>query len=315
MNNFPSKETIIDAPQRIAAFIHQTPVLTCSSLNQIVGCDLHFKCENFQKMGAFKMRGAAYAVDSLNEEAKRKGVATHSSGNFAQALALSAKNHGIKAHIVMPENSPKVKKAAVLGYGAEVTDCASNLAARESTLKEVVAQTGATFVHPFNDWDVIIGNSTCANELLQQVADLDYIVSPVGGGGLISGIALAVHYLSPKTKVIGGEPMNADDAFRSLKAGNIVPVQNPDTIADGLRTSLGDKTFAVISELVEEIICVSEEEIIAAMRMVWERMKIIIEPSSAVSLAAVIKGQPKFEGKKVGVIFSGGNVDVEKLPF
>lgn len=315
MNNLPSKASVQSAPQRIAAFIHQTPVLTSVSLNKIVGCDLYFKCENFQKMGAFKMRGASYAVDCLSEEAKQKGVATHSSGNFAQALALSAKKHGIKAHIVMPENSPKVKKAAVLGYGAEVTDCASNLAARESTLKEVVARTGATFIHPFNDWNVITGNSTCATELLQQVADLDYIVSPVGGGGLISGIALATHYLSPKTKVIGGEPMKADDAFRSLKAGHIVPVETPDTIADGLRTSLGEKTFTVISELVEEIICVSEEEIIAAMRLVWERLKIIIEPSSAVSLAAVIKKPSKFEGKRIGVVFSGGNVDVEKLPF
>jgi len=316
MNKFPTKETIEAAPQRIAAFIHRTPVLTSSSINRIIGCDLYFKCENFQKMGAYKMRGAAHAVSCLSEEAKQKGVATHSSGNFAQALSLAAKAYGIKAYIVMPENSPKVKQAAVLGYGAEVIMCVSNLAAREATLKQVVKQTGATFVHPSNDIGVIVGNSTCANELLQEVGDLDYIFAPIGGGGLIAGTALAAHYLTDnQTKIMGGEPMMADDAYQSLKAGYIIPVQNPQTIADGLRTSLGDQNFPIIHQLVKDIIRVEETEIVVAMRLVWERMKIIIEPSSAVALAAVIKSQPQFEGKKVGVIFSGGNVDVENLPF
>ncbi|MFK7904193.1 MAG: threonine/serine dehydratase [Chitinophagales bacterium] len=316
MNNFPTKETVLSAPQRIAAFIHRTPVLTSSSINQIVGCDLYFKCENFQKMGAYKMRGASHAVSCLSEEAKQKGVATHSSGNFAQALSLAAKAYGIKAYIVMPKNSPKVKRAAVLGYGAEVIMCESNLAAREATLKQVVERTGATFVHPSNDMDVIVGNSTCANELLQEVGDLDYIFAPIGGGGLIAGTALAAHYLTDnQTKIMGGEPMMADDAYQSLKAGRIIPVQNPQTIADGLRTSLGDQNFPIIHQLVQDIIRVEEAEIVATMRLVWERMKIIVEPSSAVALAAVIKGQPQFEGKKIGVIFSGGNVDVENLPF
>lgn len=310
----PTKQNLEATYNRIQPFIHRTPVLSSQSINQITGANIFFKCENFQKMGAFKMRGAANAILNLSEADRQKGITTHSSGNFAQAVALSAKLLGVKAYIVMPENAPSVKKAAVLGYGAEVIEAESTQAGRENKVKEVIAQTGATFVHPSNDIDVILGQGTSALELIEEVVDLDYILTPVGGGGLIAGTALAAEYFS-NAKVIGGEPAGADDAYHSLKTGEIQPSINPDTIADGLRTSLGDKNFPIIQKFINTIIRVEEDTIVQAMRLVWERMKIIIEPSSAVPLAAVLTEPRFFEEKKVGIIVSGGNVDLGKLPF
>jgi len=301
--------------QRIKPFIHNTPILSSGLINEIIGADVYFKCENFQKMGAFKMRGALNAVLQLSEEQKKFGVATHSSGNFAQALALSAKMQNIKAYIVMPENAPEVKKKAVKGYGGDVIECEANLEARETTLRKVVEDTGAKFLHPYNDYQVIEGQGTAAMELIEEHADLDYIVAPVGGGGLLSGTALATQYMSPETKVIAGEPMGADDAWQSMEKGELIPQTNPQTIADGLLTSLGDKTYPIIRDYVEKIIRVEEEEIVAAMRLIWERMKLIVEPSSAVALAAILKEKEKYKGKKVGIILSGGNVDLGNLPF
>lgn len=311
-----SPEVIQAAHQRIRPHIHQTPVLESRQLNERLGARVYFKCENMQKVGAFKMRGAANAVFSLKPEERKKGVATHSSGNHAQALALAARQAGIPAYIVMPRTAPNVKVAAVKGYGAEVIFCEPTLAARESTLQEVVTRTGATFVHPYNDDRVIAGQATAAKELFDQVEELlDVIVTPVGGGGLLSGTVLSARSFSPATKVWAGEPAGADDAYRSLQEGAIVPQTAPNTIADGLLTSLGEKTYAIISKGVEQIILVSEEEIIEAMRFLWERMKLVVEPSGAVPLAAVIKEKEVLKGKCIGIILSGGNVDLGKLPF
>ncbi|WP_461638163.1 pyridoxal-phosphate dependent enzyme [Labilibaculum euxinus] len=310
-----TKESLQEAHKRIQKFIHRTPVMSSQLINQIVGADIYFKCENFQKMGAFKMRGATNAILQLSETEKEFGVATHSSGNFAQAIALAAKVQGIKAYIVMPSNAPEIKKTAVKGYGGEIIECIPTLEARETTLNEVVNKTGAVFLHPYNDYQVIEGQATAAMELIEDHDDLDAIFAPVGGGGLLSGTALAAHYFSPNTKIIAGEPMGADDAWQSMQKGEIVPQTNPQTIADGLLTSLGDKTFPIIREHVEEIIRVEEKEIIAAMRLIWERMKIIAEPSSAVALAALIKEKKKYKGQKVGIILSGGNVELSRLPF
>ncbi len=308
-------QELLSAQQRIARYIHRTPVMQSALINEIVGADIFFKCENFQKMGAFKMRGAVNAVLQLSDYQKQKGVATHSSGNFAQALALAAKQQGIKAYVVMPQNAPTIKKEAVKGYGGEIIECASTLEARESTVQQVIAETGATFLHPYNDYHVIAGQATAAMELFEDHHDLNAVFAPVGGGGLLSGTALAAHYFSSKTTVIAGEPLGADDAWQSLQKGSIVPQQNPNTIADGLRTSLGDKTFPIIKGYVNEIVRVTEQEIVAAMQLVWERMKIIIEPSSAVALAALIKNKQNYQHHKVGIILSGGNVQLNKLPF
>ncbi len=301
------------AIERIQPYIHRTPVLTCQTLDQMAGATLFFKCENFQKMGAFKMRGAANAILQLTDDERQRGVATHSSGNFAQAIALSAQMLGIPAYIVMPSNSPEVKKAAVRGYGGEIIECEPNLAAREETLGKVVERTGAAFIHPFNDENVIMGQGTAALELLQDVDNLDIIVSPVGGGGLLAGTALAAHHFSPKTKVWAGEPAGANDAWQSKQAGKIIPQNNPQTIADGLRTSLGDKTWPIIRNHVERIVLVEEDEIIASLRLLMERMKIVVEPSGAVALAAVLKEKTALAGKRVGIILSGGNVDLKAL--
>ncbi len=310
-----TKENLLETQQRIQKFIHRTPVMSSQLINDIVGADIYFKCENFQKMGAFKMRGATNAILQLSEIEKEFGVATHSSGNFAQALALAAKVQGIKAYIVMPSNAPDIKKTAVKAYGGEVIECIPTLEARETTLNDVVNKTGAVFLHPYNDYNVIQGQATAAMELIEEHHNLNAIFAPVGGGGLLSGTALAAFHFSPNTKVIAGEPMGADDAWQSIQKGEIVPQTNPKTIADGLLTSLGDKTFPIIKEHVEDIIRVEENEIIAAMRMIWERMKIIVEPSSAVALAALIKEKKKYKGQKIGVILSGGNVELSKLPF
>ena len=312
---YPSKDIIEEAARRIVPFVHRTPIMTSSSINAITGLQLFLKCENFQKVGAFKYRGATNAVLTLSEAERKNGVATHSSGNHAQALALAARNNGIRAYIVMPENSTAVKMEAVRGYGAEVITCVPTQKAREDTLAEIVKKTGATFIHPYNNYRIIAGQATAAKEFIEEVKDLDIVMAPVGGGGLLSGTALSAHYFLPSVTVIAGEPANADDAYRSLQKGEMLEAVPPNTIADGLLTSLGDKTFAIIQKHVKEIVTVTEEEIIAAMRLVWERMKIIIEPSSAVPVAAAIKIKERLKGKRIGIVISGGNVDLTNLPF
>ena len=311
----PDLQTIEAAHARIRPFIHRTPVLTSQSIDAAVGASIFFKCENMQRVGAFKMRGAANAVLSLSAAERAQGVATHSSGNHAQALAAAAKAVGCKAHIVMPENAPRVKLNAVRGYGAEVTLCAATMQARESTLAQVVEQTEAAVVHPYNDYRVIAGQATAAKELLEDVPELDIIITPVGGGGLLSGTALITHYLAPQVNVVAGEPEGADDAYRSFTLGELMPAVNPSTIADGLLASLGSKTFPIIKQYVQHIYTVSDAEIVDAMRLIWERMKIVVEPSGAVTLAVMLKHKEAFSGKRVGNIVSGGNVDLAKLPF
>jgi len=311
----PSIEDIRGAAERIRPFVHRTPVLHCKTFNELLGAELFFKCENFQKGGAFKIRGAANAVFSLNDKEATSGVATHSSGNHAAAIALAARWRGIRAHVVMPENAPNVKKMAVAGYGAEITPCLPTLKAREETLAELVDRTGAMFIHPYNDYRVIAGQSTAALELCGEIPDLDMVIAPVGGGGLLSGTAIAVSAVSPDTEVFGAEPEQADDAFRSLQAGRILPSDHSDTIADGLRTSLGDLTFPIIQERVKDIVTVSEEGIVSAMRFIWERMKIVIEPSAAVPLGALLTHGLASPGKRIGLILSGGNVDLANLPW
>ncbi|HET6769817.1 MAG TPA: pyridoxal-phosphate dependent enzyme [Chitinophagaceae bacterium] len=308
-----TEQHIEEAHERIKPFIHKTPVLTSRTLNNISGVEIFFKCENFQKIGAFKIRGGMNAVLSLAPEERKKGIATHSSGNHAQAIAYAAREVGTKAYIVMPNNSPNVKVDAVKGYGAEIFFCESNQQARERKLQEVVEKTGAAFIHPYNDYRVITGQATAAKELIEEIPSLDFILAPVGGGGLLSGTLLSAHYFSPSTFVYAGEPEGAADAILSLKNGRIEKAPFVKTIADGLLTTLGDKTFAIIREYVKDILTVSDEEIIAAMRLVYERMKIVVEPSGVVPLAALLKNKNLFTGKKVGVIFSGGNVELKKL--
>jgi len=311
----PSFADVGAAAERIRPFAHRTPVLTCSSLDAMVGASLFFKCENFQKVGAFKFRGACNAVFSLGEEEAQRGVATHSSGNHAAALSLAARLRGVPAHVVMPRTSRAVKRAAVEGYGGRIVLCEPTLAAREATLAEVVADTGATVVHPYNDARVIAGQGTAALELLEDVRGLDVVMTPVGGGGLLSGTAISVTSLSPATRVVGAEPEGADDAFRSLQEGRIVPSVNPQTVCDGLLTSLGTLTFAIIRERVAEIVTVSDAAVIKAMRHIWERMKLVIEPSAAVTLGALLEGRLPVSGLRVGIILSGGNVDLSELPW
>lgn len=308
-----TKETIEKAAARIAPYIHSTPILTNKSINELTGLDLYFKCENFQKIGAFKIRGGMNASLQLNSEQMSKGVATHSSGNHAQALAFAAKMLDIKAYIVMPESSPQVKVNAVRGYGAEVTICASNQAARESTLQTIVDKTGATFIHPYDNDEVITGQATCVKEMIEALPHLEIVVTPVGGGGLLSGTCLGAHYFKPGLKVYAGEPEGAADAVLSIQTGKVEKAPFINTIADGLMTTLSERTLNIIKEHVTEILLVSDEEIKAALRLVYERMKIIIEPSCAVPLAAVLKNTVLFKGKKVGIILSGGNVDLSKF--
>ncbi len=309
------KQIMIETQKRIKPFIHNTPILTSTLLNEMVGANLFFKCENFQKMGAFKMRGATNAVMLLSEEQKQKGVVTHSSGNFAQALALAAKSQGINAFIVMPDSAPQVKKEAVKAYNGKIIECKSTLEAREKAAKEIQEQKGATFIHPSNDLHVIFGQGTAAKELLETQPDLDYIFAPVGGGGLIAGTAIAAEHFGTNCKVIGGEPFEADDAFRSLLSGQIESNVTTNTIADGLKTTLGDINFPIIQKGVEKIIRVTEEEIIAAMKLIWERLKIICESSSAVAFAALIKEKERYKNTNIGIIISGGNVNLDTLPF
>jgi len=311
----PTLHDIRQAAERIKPYAHRTPVLTNASLDQKVGARVFLKCENLQKVGAFKFRGACNAVYSLTDEEAARGVCTHSSGNHAQALALAAGMRGIPAYIVMPDNAPAVKKNAVAGYGGVITFCEPTLEARESTMEKIRSETGATVVHPYNDRRVISGQGTAALELLEDVPDLDVIIAPVGGGGLLSGTAIAATELKRGIRVIAGEPEMADDAFRSMQAGEIIPSVHPRTIADGLLTSLGTLTFPIIQQRVEQIVTVSETGIIETMKYIWERAKIIIEPSSAVAVGVLWEKKIDLSGLKVGVILSGGNVDLEKLPW
>lgn len=315
MNQLLTKTGIEESHERIKDTVHRTPILSSHTINRLLGVEVVFKCENFQKIGAFKIRGASNASALLTPEERARGLATHSSGNHAQAVALSAKMLGVPAYIVMPENAPAAKRAATEGYGAQITSCENTLAARESTLQKVVEETGATFIHPYNDYNVIAGQATCAKELLEDVDGLDILTAPVGGGGLMSGTLLSARYFAPGVKVYGGEPKEVDDAYRSLKSGQLQSNTTINTIADGLRTNLGEKTFDILQRELDDLFLVSEVEILQAMRLIWERMKIIIEPSCAVPLAAILKHPEVFAGKRVGVILTGGNVDLNRLPF
>ena len=311
----PTQKDVREAVKRVSPYVHHTPVLTSATINGMLNASVFFKCENFQKMGAFKFRGAINAILQLSEDERARGVITHSSGNLAAALALAAKNLETKAYIVMPTDAPAVKREAVAGYGAHIIDCAPGLKSRESTMVSQQKKTGATFIHPSNDLNVILGNSTAVMEMAKEVETMDVIIAPVGGGGLIAGTALATNYLSYYIETIGAEPFGADDAFLSLKTGKIQPSINPKTYADGLKTQLGDLNFPIIQKFVSKIIRVEESEIIDSMKFIWERMKIVIEPSSAVAVAALFRNSSEFKNRKVGVILSGGNVDFSKLPF
>ncbi len=319
----PDLEAIRAAHRRIAPHIHRTPVMTSASLDAMAGARLYFKCENLQKTGSFKIRGATNAIFSLREEEAAWGVVTHSSGNHAAAVALAARRRGIRAWIVMPSNAPQAKRKAVEAYGGQITFCEPTLAARERTAAEIIRKTGAVLIHPFDDDRIIAGQATAAVELLEDVPELDFILAPVSGGGLLSGTAIAAKSLRPTIRVVGCEPKNADDAYRSLAAGRLEPMENADTIADGLRAALAERTFAILRQHVDEIALVTEEEIVAAMRQVWARMKLVIEPSAAVAVAPLLtpsrigglERKPLAEGKKVGVILSGGNLDLARLPF
>ena len=308
-------EDVKIAHERIKDYIHRTPVLTSKTLNTIANAELFFKCENFQKAGAFKFRGATNAVFSLSNEEAQAGVVTHSSGNHAGALALAAKQRGCPAYLVMPVNATKVKKEAVLGYGGKIIECGTTMSSREEVVQQVIADTNAALIHPYNDERIIAGQGTATLELVEEIDDLDAVLAPVSGGGLLSGTAIAAKGLKKDILVFGCEPKNADDAYRSMQSGKLQSIDNPQTIADGLRASLGDKTFAIIKEFVDGIFLVTEEEIITAMKYLWERMKIVVEPSGSVGLAALLRSKPELYGKRVGIILSGGNVDLGNLPF
>lgn len=311
----PALKDVQAAVKRIGPYVHNTPVLTSSTIDRMLNATFYFKCENFQRGGAFKIRGAVNAIQQLSEDERARGVITHSSGNFAAALALAARALNTKAYIIMPSNAPAVKRNAVADYGAQIIECEPTLESRESTLLIHQKRLGATFIHPSNDINVILGNSTAVMELAKKVEHLDVVIAPVGGGGLLAGTALAVNHLHYYIETIGAEPFGADDAYLSLKTGKIQPSINPKTIADGLKTQLGDQNFPIIQKLVSKIIRVEENEIIEAMKFIWERMKIVIEPSSAVAVAAIFRNSGEFKNRKVGVILSGGNVDLSNLPF
>ncbi len=315
MKTFPTIDDVKNASGRIKPYIHRTPVFTSTNINRILDSEIYFKCENLQKAGAFKFRGATNAVLSLTGEEAKRGVATHSSGNHAAALTLAARQRGIKAYIVMPRTAPPVKKKAVEEYGAEIIFCEPTLQAREENLEKVINQTQAVFIHPYNDLRIISGQATACLEFVEEVKDLDIIIVPVGGGGLLSGTALSATYFSPGTKIVGAEPEGADDACRSLQEGKIIPSVNPNTIADGLLTSLGTLTFPIIMKYVDQILTTNDENILEAMRLIWERMKLIVEPSAAVALAILLKHQNIARNKKIGIILSGGNVDLDNLPW
>ena len=312
--DIPTFEDVLEAHERIAPYIHLTPVMTSSYLNQLTGAEIFFKCENLQKVGAFKARGASNAVFGLADDKAAKGVATHSSGNHAGALSFAAALRGINATVVMPHNAPAAKKAAVQSYGGKIIECEPTQAAREANLERVIADTGADAVHPYDDARVIAGQATCALELHQEVDKLDAVVAPIGGGGLISGTCLTLSTLAPAIRVYAAEPANADDAWRSLKAGKIVEQDAQQSVADGLKTNLKPRTWHFVSRHVSDILLASETEILDAMYLTWERMKIIIEPSSAVPLAVILKHRDLFRGQRIGVIITGGNVDIKNCP-
>ncbi len=311
----PTFEDVQQAHERIKPYIHRTPVLTSSYFNGLTGAALFFKCENFQKAGAFKARGATNAVFGLSEADAKKGVATHSSGNHGLSLSYAAGRRGIPVTVVMPRTAPEAKKAAVRGYGGRVVECEPSISSREAVFAEVVAETGADFVHPYNDPRVIAGQATCSLELNEEVGPLDAVVAPIGGGGMVSGSCLTLSNLSPTTKIFAAEPKNADDAYRSFKAGYIISDDAPQTVADGLKVPLKDLTWHFVSNYVTDVLLATEEEIIDAMYLTWQRMKIVIEPSSAVPLATILKNRELFAGRRVGVILTGGNVDLKKLPW
>lgn len=315
----PTIDDMLEAHDRVKPYIHRTPVLTSGLLNELAGCELFFKCENFQKAAAFKVRGASNAVFGLSDEEAQKGVCTHSSGNHALSLSYAAGRRGIPCHVVMPRTAPQAKKDAVRGYGGIITECEPSTTSREAVFAKVQAETGGDFVHPYNDPRVIAGQGTCSRELLEQMDDhggpLDMVIAPIGGGGMISGTCLTLSNLAPEVKIYAAEPEQADDAYRSFKAGHIIADDAPVTVADGLKVPLKDLTWHFVSHHVTDILTASEEEIVDAMKLIWKRMKIVMEPSSAVPLATILKNPEVFAGKRVGVIITGGNVDLDALPW
>jgi threonine dehydratase len=311
----PTYQDVIDAHERIMPYIHRTPVLTSTFLNELTGAELFFKCENYQKAAAFKVRGASNAVFGLSDEQAARGVATHSSGNHALSLAYAAGRRGIPCYVVMPHTAPQAKKDAVIGYGGQITECEPSTSNREEVFAEVQAKTGADFVHPYNDPRVIAGQGTCSRELVEQVPDLDAVVAPIGGGGMISGTCLTLSNIAPNVKIYAAEPEQADDAARSFRAGRIIADDAPVTVADGLKVPLKELTWHFVSRHVTDIMTASEQEIVDAMRLTWARMKIVMEPSSAVPLATILKNRDVFVGKRVGIIITGGNVDLDRLPW
>lgn len=311
----PTYDDVIAAHERIKPYIHETPILTSTRLNEQTGAELFFKCENLQKAAAFKVRGASNAVFGLTDDEAKIGVATHSSGNHALSLSYAAGQRGIPVTVVMPRTAPQAKKDAVIGYGGIIVECEPSTSSREATFAEVVAKSGADFVHPYNDPRVIAGQATCSKELLSQVDNLDAVIAPIGGGGMISGTCLTISTIAPDVKIYAAEPLNADDAARSFRAGHIIADDAPETVADGLKVPLKDLTWHFVSNHVTDILTATEDEIIDAMKLVWKTMKIVIEPSSAVPLATILKNPEMFKGKRVGVIITGGNVDLDKLPW
>ncbi len=313
--DLPNYDDVLEAHKRIKPYIHKTPIFTSSYFNNLVGAELFFKCENLQKAGVFKARGASNAVFGLSDEQAKKGVATHSSGNHGLSLSYAAGRRGIPAIVVMPRTAPQAKKDAVMGYGAKIVECEPSTSSREAVFAEVVASSGADFVHPYNDKRVIAGQGTCAKEIIEELGELDALVAPIGGGGMISGSCLTLSNISPKTKIYAAEPKQADDAYRSLKAGYIIADDAPVTIADGLKVPLKELTWHFVSNFVSDILLASEEEIIDAMYLIWQRMKIVVEPSSAITIATILKNKHLFKNKRVGIILTGGNVDLKKLPW
>ncbi|HUS55009.1 MAG TPA: pyridoxal-phosphate dependent enzyme [Thermohalobaculum sp.] len=311
----PTFDDVAQAHERIKPYIHRTPVLTSRYFDDLTGAQLFFKCENFQKAGAFKARGASNAVFGLADALAAKGVATHSSGNHGLSLSYAGGRRGIPVTVVMPRTAPEAKKAAVRGYGGRVVECEPSTTSREAVFAEVVAESGADFVHPYNDARVIAGQATCSKEMVEDIGDLDAVIAPIGGGGMISGSCLTLSEILPKTKIYAAEPLNADDACRSFKAGHIIADDAPETVADGLKVPLKELTWHFVSNHVTDVLLATEDEIIEAMYLTWQRMKIVIEPSSAVPLATILKNRKLFEGKRVGVILTGGNVDLKKLPW
>ncbi|MDS9468037.1 pyridoxal-phosphate dependent enzyme [Paracoccus sp. MBLB3053] len=311
----PTLADMAEARKRIAPHVHVTPVLTSRFINELTGAELFFKCENLQKAGAFKARGASNAVFGLSDEQAAKGVATHSSGNHGTCLSYAAGRRGIPCTVVMPRSAPQAKKDAVRGYGGRVVECEPSTSSREAVFAEVVAETGAEFVHPYNDWRVIAGQATCSAELVEQVQNLDAVVAPIGGGGMVSGTCLTLSNLAPKTRIFAAEPLNADDAARSFRAGHIIADDAPETVADGLKVPLKELTWHFVQNHVTDILTATEDEIVEAMKLIWKRMKIVMEPSSAVPLATIIKNRDLFAGQRVGIIITGGNVDLDRLPW